>query len=133
MQILVDASVWIEYFQGVRSKPTDTLDGLLGQAALAVSDWGIAEVLYGLPDEHHRQLARRALLKLWLVDLAGADLAMDSAVYYHTLKNRGIGAQPIHCQIAAFCLRNRFALLTSDPVFAALERPLGLTLVVPAV
>jgi len=129
MQILVDASVWIDYFQGVASEATDTLDGLLGQAALAVIDSGIAEVLYGLPDEHHRQLARQALLKLWLVDLSGVDLATDSAIYYHTLKIRGIAAQPIHCQIAALCRRNDFALLTSDPVFKDLERPLGLTLV----
>jgi len=128
VQILVDASVWIDYFQGVESEPTDTLDALLGTAPLMVAGLSVAEILCGLPDEHHRKLAQQALLQFWLVDLAGLDLAVDSAVYYHTLKNRGIEAQPIHCQIAAFCLKYGFALLASDPVFAAMERPLGLTL-----
>src|ERR1700720_3330471 len=36
--ILVDSSVWIDYFKGTITAQTDILDGLLGQQPLAIGD-----------------------------------------------------------------------------------------------
>ena len=74
MQILVDSSVWIDYFRGVPTPQTDFLDGLLGRSPLVVSDVTLAEVLQGIPDELHRKQAEAALLKFWLVEIGGVPL-----------------------------------------------------------
>ena len=45
--ILVDSSVWIDYFRGVSSPQTDRLDALLGREPVAIGDLMLAEVLQG--------------------------------------------------------------------------------------
>ena len=45
--ILVDSSVWIDYFQGTITAQTEKLDKLLGHEPLAIGDLILAEVLQG--------------------------------------------------------------------------------------
>ena len=45
--ILVDSSVWIDYFRGISNPQSDRLDALLGSEPLAIGDLIIAEVLQG--------------------------------------------------------------------------------------
>ena len=117
MQVLVDAPVWLDYFAGVRTKETDLLDRLLGRSAVAVADLSFAEVLYAMREERHRRTAEAALRKFWQVDLGGVDLAVKSAVNYHSLLAKGIDVHGVDCLLATYCLENGMALLT-DPVTA---------------
>lgn len=43
--ILVDSSVWIDYFRGLASPPASRLDALLGREELVTGDLIVAEVL----------------------------------------------------------------------------------------
>ena len=45
--ILVDSSVWIDYFRGTATAQAEILDALLGQEPLIVGDLILAEVLQG--------------------------------------------------------------------------------------
>jgi predicted nucleic acid-binding protein len=126
VQILVDASVWLDYFQGKPAPETDRLHALLGQSPLLVADVVLAEVLHTLPDEFHRKQAREALTKFWQIEIAGFDLAEKTAVNYHTLRARGIEVDPVECRIATFCIDQGFALLHSSAGYGAFERYLGL-------
>ena len=127
MQIVVDSSVWIDYFIGAASPQADYLDSLLGKHALVVPDVTLAEVLYGLPDELHRRQAQEALLRFWLIETGGFDLAVKSAVNYHTLHTRGIPVRTGECRLATFCIDQGFALLHSSPGYEPFEKYLGLT------
>ncbi|MGH8513310.1 MAG: PIN domain-containing protein, partial [Gammaproteobacteria bacterium] len=49
--IVVDASVWIDYFNGSRTPETDTLDTLLGREIIVVGDITLTEVLQGFSRE----------------------------------------------------------------------------------
>ncbi len=49
--IVVDASVWIDYFNGRSSPQTDALDRLLQEELLIVGDITLTEVLQGFRDE----------------------------------------------------------------------------------
>ena len=131
MQILVDSSVWIDYFRGAVTPQTDFLDGLLGQAPLVVSDVTLGEVLQGIPDELHRKQAEAALLKFWLVEIGGIPLHRKSAVRYQTLRARGVPVRTAECLIATFCIENGFALLHSSPGFEPFERHFGLQVAHP--
>ncbi len=127
MQVLVDSSVWIDYFTGVATPEAEYLDSLLGHSPLVVADVVMTEVLHGLPDEVHRRQAREALSQFWLVEVAGFDLAEKSAVSYHTLRARGIPVRTAECRLATFCLDQGFALLHSSPGYEPFEKHLGLT------
>lgn len=128
MQILVDSSVWLDYFRGVRSPQTDALDRLLGQAPLLVADLTFEEVLHGLPDERHRRLAADALRKFWIVEIHGFALAEASAAHGHALRARGLDPDPAACRIATYCIENGFALLHDDEEYGPFEEHLGLRL-----
>jgi predicted nucleic acid-binding protein len=43
--IIVDSSIWIDYFRGAATPQTDTLDALLGLEPLAAGDIVLAEVV----------------------------------------------------------------------------------------
>ena len=45
--ILVDSSVWIDYFRGVATPQADKLDSLLGAEPIATGDLILTEVLQG--------------------------------------------------------------------------------------
>jgi hypothetical protein len=127
VQILVDSSVWIDYFTGAASPEADRLDSLLGRSPLVVADVVMMEVLHGLPDELHRKQAREAMRKFWQVELAGFDLAEKSAVHFHTLRARGLPVRTAECRIATFCLDQGYALLHSAPeYYGPFEKYLGL-------
>ncbi|HEV7505326.1 MAG TPA: PIN domain-containing protein [Thermoanaerobaculia bacterium] len=127
MQVLVDSSVWIDFFTGAATPEADHLDSLLGRSPLLVADTVLTEVLHGLPDEAHRKQAREALAKLWLIEIGGFGLAEKAAVNFHTLRARGLPVRTAECRIATFCIEQGFALLHSAPGYEPFERHLGLT------
>ena len=45
--ILVDSSVWIDYFTGKSTPAADKLDSLLGEDLVAIGDLMLVEVLQG--------------------------------------------------------------------------------------
>ena len=45
--IVVDSSVWIDYFNGRDTSETSSLDSLFGESLLIVGDLMLAEVLQG--------------------------------------------------------------------------------------
>lgn len=126
MQVLVDASVWIGYFTGAASPQADRLDAMIGREAVVVADVVLTEVLHGLPDEVHRKQAQEALLRFWLVETGGFDVAAQSAVNYHTLKARGLPVRTAECRLATFCILRGLALLHSSPGYEPFEKFLGL-------
>jgi predicted nucleic acid-binding protein len=127
VQVLVDSSVWIDYFTGAATREADHLHALLARSPLVVADVVLTEVLHGLPDELHRRQALAALGKFWRVELGGFDLAGKSAVNYHTLRARGLPVRTAECRIATFCIDQGFALLHASPGYDPFERHLGLT------
>ena len=125
--ILVDSSVWIDYFNGRRTPHTDRLDGLLGGEELLTGDLIVAEVLQGFRHDREFERARDALEQLPYADMVGRELALTSAQNYRLLRQRGITIRKtIDVMIATFCIRNRHVLLHGDRDFAPMTAHLGL-------
>ena len=61
MQVLVDTSVWMDYFEGRATAQTDWLDLALGREWLVTGDLIVGEVLSGIGPDRQWQEARRAL------------------------------------------------------------------------
>lgn len=125
--VLVDSSVWIDYFRGVHTRQTERLDSLLGAEAVAVGDLIVTEVLQGFRDERAFDQARDALEGFALVEIAGYDIALQAAKNHRTLKARGISVRKtIDTLIATKCIEDGFSLLHSDGDFEPFVEHLGL-------
>lgn len=125
--ILVDSSVWIDYFRGTATPQADKLDALLGSEPLATGDLVLTEVLQGFGDDRDFNRARKLLTSLMVVDLAGRDIAIQAARNFRTLRARGITVRKtIDAVIATRCIASGFTLLYSDRDFDPFVRHLGL-------
>lgn len=127
---LVDASVWIDYFNGVATPQTDWLDAVLGRAPLCLGDIILCEVLQGFQRQSEFEQVKIALLGLPIYTLCGVELALQSAEHYRALRRRGITVRKtIDCLIATFAIANQMWLLHNDRDFDPFETYLGLKVV----
>ncbi len=125
--ILVDSSVWIDYFNGRATRQTDRLDELLGSDLLLTGDIILAEVLQGFRDDRDFRRAKRALDGLEFRAMLGRDIALKSAANYRALRAQGVTVRKtIDMLIATFCIENGHELLHADRDFDPIERHLGL-------
>lgn len=129
--ILVDSSVWIDYFKGRITPQTERLDGLLGVEPLAIGDLILVEVLQGFDDERDFKAARRLLTALRVVELGGQDVAMQAARNFRALRRLGVTIRKtIDTVIATRCIVGGYDLLHCDRDFDPFARHLGLRVVV---
>jgi len=125
--ILVDSSVWIDYFSGTTTAQTDLLDGLLGHELVVIGDLILTEVLQGFRSERDFRKARQLLDTLILKEMLGKYMAIKSAQNYRRLRARGVTARKtIDVIIATFCIENKLPLLHSDKDFTPMVKHLGL-------
>jgi hypothetical protein len=128
--ILVDSSVWIDYFNGTLTPQTDFLDNFLGSQPLLVGDLILAEVLQGFRQDRDFEVARSALLRFDPVPILSVSRAVKSAQNFRTLRKKGITVRKtIDCLIATFCIETQTDLLHSDCDFDPFEEYLGLSIV----
>ena len=127
--LVVDSSVWIDYFKGAGHPAVELLDQMLdgGEVRIVVPDLVLFEVLRGFRHEHDHRQARRLMESLHIESTGGAELAMAAAQHYRGLRARGITVRSgIDVLVAAFCIENDYALLHRDRDFDALESLRGL-------
>ncbi len=97
---------------------------------LGIGDLILCEVLQGFRTQRDYDQARRALMALPIFTMVGPDLALQSAVNYRHLRQRGVTVRKtIDCMIATFVISRGFALLHSDHDFDPFAQHLGLTVV----
>ena len=132
MTILVDSSVWIDYFNGRATPETDALDDLLGREPVLIGDLILTEVLQGFRRDADYRKARTLLETLELRTLGGRQIAMAAADNYRVLRRRGIAPRKtIDMIIGAYCLVHGLQLLHADRDFDVLEKELGLLVLKP--
>jgi predicted nucleic acid-binding protein len=125
--VIVDSSVWIDYFNGRDIPEVAKLDRLLETELLGVGDLILAEVLQGFRQEKDYQTAKRLLTSLTVFEMLGAEMAMKSADNFRDLRKKGITVRKtIDVMIATFCIENGHKLLFSDKDFVPFVEHLGL-------
>jgi hypothetical protein len=126
--ILVDSSVWIDYFNGQATREALLLDDLLQREPLLTGDLILAEVLQGFRNDSDFHRARRLMDLLAYRDMAGRDVAQTAVQNYRLLRSRGITVRKtIDLLIGSFCIRNRITLLHSERDFLPMSRHCGLS------
>ncbi|MBG0802360.1 PIN domain nuclease [Methylocystis sp. FS] len=125
--ILVDSSVWIDYFRGVASPETDRLDRLLEEELVAIGDLILTEVLQGFDRDRDFNHAHEFLTALTVVELGGKEIALRAAKNYRKLRAHGVTPRKtIDTIIATCCIEKALPLLYSDRDFDPFVERLGL-------
>ncbi len=125
--ILVDSSVWIDYFRGAPTGEVELLDRLLDEVPVAIGDIILAEVLQGFTSDSDFNRAHRLLANLDMVEIAGRDIVVQAAQNFRSLRAKGITVRKtIDTLIATRCIEDGHSLLFSDRDFDPFVTHLGL-------
>jgi hypothetical protein len=130
--ILVDSSVWIDYFRGEATPQSEMLDALLGNEPLVVGDLILAEVLQGFQGERDFNQAKQLLMSFEMIEIVGKDVAIQAARNFRTLRGHGVTVRKtIDTLIATRCINSGLILLHSDKDFDPFVTHLGLRVAYP--
>jgi predicted nucleic acid-binding protein len=127
--LVVDSSVWVDYFTGNASPARDTLRRLLndGEVRLVVPDLVLFEVLRGFRLEREFRQARALMEGLSIEPVGGTAVALEAAQHYRSLRAMGYTIRNgADVQIATFCIESGYALLHKDRDFDIFEQVRGL-------
>ncbi|MHB8770140.1 MAG: type II toxin-antitoxin system VapC family toxin [Syntrophales bacterium] len=69
--ILVDSSVWIDYFNGKKTAQTEWLDASLGNMPIIMGDLVLTEVLQGFQTDSDFKIARDLLSGIPFMSMGG--------------------------------------------------------------
>ena len=126
---LVDSSVWIDYFRGLKTPHTERLDELLDQVEeeVGVADLVVFEVLRGFMVPKAQQQAQALLLSTTVVEIGGLDNALRAAALYQRLRETGRTVRsPIDVLLASYCMTHGHTLMHRDADFESLKSLGGL-------
>lgn len=113
--MLVDSTVWIDFFKGARTPGTEILLELIeAREDLCVCGFVLTEVLQGIRDEKQFVATRHQMENLIYLndDRSTFELA---ATIYRNLRKRGLTIRnSVDCLIAAVVIQHNVALLEND-------------------
>jgi predicted nucleic acid-binding protein len=128
--ILIDSSVWINYFNGISTATTEKLDQLLSREQLVIGDLILTEVLQGFVADRDFQSAHKMLDSLQVVELGAREIAIQAARNFRALRRQGITVRgTIDTLIATRCIESGYELLYDDRDFDPFVKHLGLRVV----
>lgn len=125
--ILVDTSVWINYFNGTINEHTDGLDELIVRGEAAIGDLILLEILQGFRHDRDYKAAKSKLSTLVQYELFGRGMVEKCATNFRALRKKGITIRRTNdVIIATFCIERTIPLLFSDRDFIPFVNELGL-------
>jgi predicted nucleic acid-binding protein len=127
--LVVDSSVWIDFFNGFEAPSAELLAHLLdhGEVRIVVPDLVLFEVLRGFRHERDLRTARQLMQGLAIESSMDPELALAAAEHYRQLRSRGHTVRSAtDVLVAAFCIERDYALLHDDRDFDAFEQHRGL-------
>ena len=116
--ILVDTSVWIDYFNGRDTVKTNLLDAALTHDVVIMGDLILLEILQGFKSNKDYELAKDTLLLLPQRMLLNQELALLGAQNFRYLRKKGVTVRKVNdVIIATYCIKKNLPLLFSDKDF----------------
>jgi predicted nucleic acid-binding protein len=128
--IVVDSSVWIDFFKGRLTPATAHLSKALISQDVLVGDLIMCEVLQGARSDKHADVCELAMRRCNVVDMCTMKLSVAAADFHRQLRAKGFTVRKtVDMLIGTYCIMYRHTLLHSDRDFDPMERHLGLQVV----
>ena len=130
--ILVDSSVWIDYFNGHKTWQTNLLNNLLSDVPVIIGDLILIEILQGFRSDKDYESVKSYLSDLPFRQMGGYQVAVQSAQNYRTLRKKGVTVRKtIDVIISTYCILEGLPLLHDDRDFDPMVSHLSLKILRP--
>jgi predicted nucleic acid-binding protein len=127
--LVVDSSVWIDFFRGSETAAKNALKRLLadGSTVIIVPDLVLYEVLRGFRHERDYRNALQLMRGFSWESAFSPELAQEAAQHYRAMVGQGFTIRSaLDVMIGAFCIERDYTLLHSDQDFAMMHNLRGL-------
>jgi predicted nucleic acid-binding protein len=130
--ILIDTSVWIDFFNKKNfSSETETLKKLIeNDKQIYICPVIYQEILQGIRDDQSFDKIKNILLKRIMVNIDILEVTNTAIDIYRTLRKKGITIRKsIDCLIAAYAIIGKMSLLHKDNDFDEIAKEYKLRIV----
>jgi predicted nucleic acid-binding protein len=114
-KVLIDSSVWIDFFRGVMSAKT-TMSTVIKAERVVICGVIRQEVLQGARDSRAFEKLRNQMA-IWDYEAETPEDFVEAARIFAELRWKGITIPPSDCVIAALAKRTNLRVYTTDPDF----------------
>ena len=117
--IIVDTSVWIDFFKGEENEEVKTLTQYLeNDEPIYLCPIIIQEVLQGIRNETHYRKTKEYLFAFNILNDDGIETALDAVNIYRSLRKRGVSIRKSNdCLIARYAYKYSLFILHRDRDF----------------
>jgi predicted nucleic acid-binding protein len=127
--ILVDTSVWIDFFRGRKILSTDKLENCLLSDEVITADIILLEIFQGIGSKREWDKINLAFSEIPCENVLGKQNALSAATKYRLLRNKGVTVKKTaDLLIASFCIDRGIFLLQNDSDFLPFAKYLNLAL-----
>jgi len=128
--ILVDTTVWIDFFRGRDTTQVQNLERLIGENAdICVCGVILTEVLQGIREDKDYATAS-ARFESFIYLPMGQMTFKNAAEMYRTLRRKGVTIRnAVDCMIAAVAIEHDIPLLHNDRDFVPIAQNCGLKMI----
>ena len=128
--ILVDSSVWIDFFAGRKTKATSyVIKSIEESSDLCTCGLILTEVLQGIRSDKEYENVKEILSDLIYLPISKNTFIHASSIYRSLRKSGKTIRSPIDCIIATICLEHEIMLLHNDKDFIAIAQHTKLQIV----
>jgi predicted nucleic acid-binding protein len=116
--ILVDTSVWVNYFKDIETDACKFLDNNLSNIVIATCPTIVQEILQGVASDADKRTVKQHFDPLIRLIDNPYSVAIEAAELYRALRKKGITVRkPNDCLIAVYAIRRGIKLLHDDRDF----------------
>ena len=127
-KILIDTSVWIDYFKSANNNIAEQVDEILTNAEVYVPKSVIAELIQGAKSEKEISVIEEFVNAFHLIDQS-EDTWSKAGKLSYAMKRKGITANLMDCYLAVIAQENNCKILTLDRHFKDIKKFLRIELV----
>lgn len=127
--ILVDSSIWIDFFNDNNVEKVDTLVEYLSRGKVISADLVVTEVLQGFREDNDFLTAVEIFNSIPCQSVLGKEIALKSAENFRLLRKKGITIRKtVDMILATYCIEHQLPLLQNDRDFEMIASELDLIL-----
>jgi predicted nucleic acid-binding protein len=116
--IIVDTSVWIDFYNGITNKPVDILKSIMLTDNIVVPPIIVQEILQGIKEIKLLAVVEDSLLGFQFLNFDSYEAAFEATALYRLLRSKGVTVRSSNdCLIAWFCLANNMSIHHNDKDF----------------
>ena len=128
--VLIDTSVWVNYFKGISTPAALHLKNNVNQIPIATCPTVLQEILQGMKSDSEAFKVESYFDNMVQLVADPYELAIEAALLYRKLRAKGVTVRkPNDCLIAVYAIKNKVQILHDDIDFVHIAKNSDLKLV----